>query len=59
METKETKNDFKHFILLGSLLFPALLILNTLLFKFFLAPKESFFFNLAAAIMVSLSLIHI
>ncbi|MFN7260196.1 MAG: hypothetical protein ACK5TU_09885 [Cyclobacteriaceae bacterium] len=53
METKETKNDFKHFILLGSLLFPALLILNTLLFKFFLAPKESFFFNLAAAIMVS------
>lgn len=57
METKETKNDFRHFILWGYILFPSLLVINTVLFKFVLAPKESFFFNLAAAIIVSWVLI--
>src|SRR3954471_5600471 len=47
------KNNFKNFISWGAILFPVLVIFNTVLFKFVLAPKEAFFFILAAAIVVS------
>lgn len=35
------------------MLFPVMIIVNTLIFRFLFAPKESFFFVLAAAIVVS------
>lgn len=45
--------DFKNFILWGSILFPSMIIVNTLLFEFVFAPKESFFLNLAASVVIS------
>ncbi len=47
------KSEFKNFILWGSILFPALIFVNTLLFEFVFAPKEQFFLNLAACIVIS------
>jgi len=56
---KVMKNDFKNFIWWGASLFPGLIILNLILFKFLFAPKEVFFFNLAASIILSWVLILI
>ena len=46
-------NNFKRFILIGALGFPALVFLNTIVFRLILAPGEGFFFVLATAIVVS------
>jgi hypothetical protein len=53
------KNNFKNFIWWGALLFPMLIVVNMILFKFMFTPrvKEMFFFILAAAIIVSWLLI--
>lgn len=49
-----SRNNFRHFILWGAILFPVLVIVNTVLFRFLSADKkESFFFVLASAIIVS------
>lgn len=53
MPTNNNANNFKNFILWGAILFPALVIANTILFRFMFAPTEPFFFILAAAIVVS------
>jgi glucan phosphoethanolaminetransferase (alkaline phosphatase superfamily) len=50
-------SSFKHFILLGGALFFFLMAMNTTLFCFVFAPRENFFFNLAAAMVVSWTLI--
>ncbi len=50
---KGVKNNFRHFIWVGSVLFPVLVILTTILFRFVFAPKEAFFFVVAAALVVS------
>ncbi len=49
------QSDFKNFIRWGALLFPILIVLNMILFKFMFTPrvKELFFFILAAAIIVA------
>ncbi|HET6539469.1 MAG TPA: hypothetical protein VFG46_03240 [Chryseolinea sp.] len=51
----DNKSDFKNFIRWGALLFPILIVLNMILFKFMFTPrvKEAFFFILAAAIIVA------
>jgi hypothetical protein len=51
------KNNFRYFIWWGAVLFPVLVMLNTTLFWFIFARDQSFFFVLAAAIVVSWILI--
>jgi hypothetical protein len=53
IKDKIMNNNFKNFITWGAILFPVLVILNTILFRFVFAPQEAFFFVLAAAIVVS------
>ena len=51
------RKPFRHFILWGGALFISLMALNMTLFCLVLAPQENFFFNLAAAMVVSWTLI--
>jgi magnesium-transporting ATPase (P-type) len=55
---KRTKQpSFRHFIVWGSVLFVLMMSLSMTLFCFVFAPKENFFYNLAAAMVVSWTLI--
>jgi glucan phosphoethanolaminetransferase (alkaline phosphatase superfamily) len=54
---RKRRMHFNHFILWGAVIFVSLMALTMTLFCFVFAPKENFFFNLAAAIVVSWTLI--
>lgn len=46
-------NNFKTFIIWGAILFPSLVVISTTLFEVWFAPDESFYYNLAAALVMS------